>query len=1072
MEPSFRLALEKMLEKEEKDRLKMEKKLKKKEAKDRKKREKEVIRLQQQAEKKAAAAAAAAAAVVVVPEAASGPPTASTSTPAAPPKPPPEPVVKKVVVKEPKPKKSKKSDRQRALRLAEYEDPVIERIKQAWEVPQRAKATAAAIRFGFGRFCKIRNESNLTSLPLQDLEIFVRCYVFQVALQVAVILLARLNENPEARELRPLFKEWLGIGTVPELDWICDSVQSVMELYLDVEGRRRFLRMPLILAEPTYVDVLRQGAGFRALRRLGFLARLNRIIESCIDSILSSLGHEELGKRGCTANDLPTLEVDLKARYVTTEELALAISSRFRVLHVRYPASWWDRSCDIGLVVGTFVHGLGNYEAIRNDFDLPFADKLRRIAQEDEACYNASHVFRVAAQAVRRVFDDALEAVRIKAELEVQAAVAAAAKAASKREEDAALLRKGGAAAEVVASSMPDTQVENAFEFDGTDSHFVTLPRMHSYVCDAVRKEAVTSTSTSLGNVTSDAVQEAAQSEDAESHNDDLPSDRVREHQTAPMPDARVLDHRLLLILKEMEYLEYGDEVFDTDEPNPDLWRKTDDVLTNLQVRAQALARFFNDPEDRINEYSGVGLGGNQCGTSHRTLNDGSDFAFGSASSLLSQVAYGTDAPRYLRAIGVPMNITRFAVSGVVYSEPSWVKSLIETENFRFYGEPTPSKGLKETSVKEEKMEDASERGTGTGDTEMVGSSPEKPRSVGHSAEDPAKAMVTPINPEERMPAVFRENAQLRAHICLAVAFYGFPSSSDEPSTVAPDLWAFYLRQSAMAPGSLPSPSLFNDVAFRDVVVAMAPDVEVPDCASIRGYVEGFLLPHCLRFCINGNGPTTRGARGSQGEYETAFGVSLHPEPSEMHPSPLPDPCLSLQEHSMEALGLANAMLRRVRLLRTCSYISSGGVSVQTMDALLRSFKHASSSIQDLPVWWCPWVHDVALMVLAAMKGLFSVIPDRVDDLIFSPKAVQRRFYTSLAADPSLHPSAPVPSAVRQSTPEQLRVWTERQAAHFPSMFQLERRLAFLCSQATKDVPSEVRFDCIPMFDHGGWPRN
>ena len=71
-------------------------------------------------------------------------------------------------------KQHRKRDRRRALRRAANENPTIERLKQAWEAQQRDRATAACLRFGFGRFNKIRHESSLPSLPLQDLEIFVR----------------------------------------------------------------------------------------------------------------------------------------------------------------------------------------------------------------------------------------------------------------------------------------------------------------------------------------------------------------------------------------------------------------------------------------------------------------------------------------------------------------------------------------------------------------------------------------------------------------------------------------------------------------------------------------------------------------------------------------------------------------------------------------------------------------------------------------------------------------------------------------------------------------------------------
>lgn len=68
----------------------------------------------------------------------------------------------------------RKTDRKRALKRAEHEDPVYERVKQAWDTTQRNRVVNALLRFGFGRFCKLRSESNFTSLPIQDIEVFAR----------------------------------------------------------------------------------------------------------------------------------------------------------------------------------------------------------------------------------------------------------------------------------------------------------------------------------------------------------------------------------------------------------------------------------------------------------------------------------------------------------------------------------------------------------------------------------------------------------------------------------------------------------------------------------------------------------------------------------------------------------------------------------------------------------------------------------------------------------------------------------------------------------------------------------
>ena len=685
-----KIAMEKMLEKEEKERARLEKKMKKEALKEKKKREKEQKQQQQhkEAEKKAAATA-------VSTSASSSAATASSKPSAS--KHVPTESVKEETKKAPvetKPKKSKKSDRQRALRRAENENPILEQLRQAWEVQHRNRASAAILRFGFKRFCKVRSEANLNSLPLQDIEVFTRSFMFQVALQAGVNLFRVMKDSP-VKDLRFHLRIWLGDLSEYEIDWIAGSIVSAMENHKEVEAKRRSLRMPVILCEPSFVTDLLNGGAIRALRRLGVLARLNSYVEKCLDKILTGLGHEELGKRGCASSDLSILDPDLKARFVTTEELSLVISLGFKRVRSIAPASWWDRYCDVAvsivtcfwwqskqtvfphfslqLVVGTFVHGLGNYKAMRGDQELPFSEKIKRSAS---LSYRASYqAFVVAASAVRQVFDDALEAGRVKAELEVQAAVAAAAKAASKREEDAALLREGGDGVEDVIRNMPKTQVENAFEFDGTDSHFVTLARLHGKVCETLAKNAP-------HVLSPDIIPEEFNEGTIGRPRAEGASGRPRSQMMLSMPDARLLDHRLLEILAAVEGSQgQGEPLSEPDNSQ----RETQTAMLGT-LRKVVLSRFHGD---RLNyflrEYTGVGLAGAQCGTTHRTLNDGTDFAYGSASPPLSQVAYGTDAPRYLRALGIPMNVTRFAVSALSYADKKCVDQLLSLEQRRFH---------------------------------------------------------------------------------------------------------------------------------------------------------------------------------------------------------------------------------------------------------------------------------------------------------------------------------------------------------------------------------------------------
>jgi hypothetical protein len=1023
-----KIALEKLLEKEEKERLRHEQKVKKQEAKERKRRDKEKqekVSSEKQYD--------------------------TSSKPALPIKLLPLGITKEVKDKEvfePKPKKSKKNERMQALKKAENANPVLERLKQAWEVPQRNRAIAAAIRFGFARFCKLRSESNLSGLPLQDLESFLRAFIYQLSLQVAVSLSFQ-SRTSVTSNLRLLLKEWLGFNSAQELNWICDAVRTALQSQLEVENLERELRLPLILTDPAFIAELRQGAALRSLRRIGILSRLNCFINDCLDSILGNLGHESLGKRGCSSSDLATLDADLKARFVTTEELSLVVGTFYKGLNLKAPATWWDRDCDISLLVGSFIHGLGNYESMRNDFELPFLERIARVSQYDAASIDAAEIFRTASSAAVIVFDDALEAARVKAELEVQAAVAAAAKAASKREEDAALLRKGGAEAEAVMSEMPDTQVEDAFAFDGTDSHFVTLPRLIKHVHDSVRDHSSLvvkeheNSSRGLFPVESKMDSDLAPDEvDVTFTNDNGEEERL-----LSMPDARVLDFRLRCILDAVEKEAHSDSFHpeDWDEPSSEpLWNTSPVIMTLIRVHKHAINEFAPELIEIAPEFSGIGIGSNQCGSSHRTLNDGSDYGYGPASVKLSQVAYGTEAPRYLRALGVPMNLTRYAITGLVHARESCAGELLAGESLRYYGAEDARSASRITS----------------GEVDLNGETKRIQSDCSQLDTDIEKAKkFEGVDPNNRIPCDFLSNADLRAMTCVAVLFFGFPLKSDEVK-INPTLLEDLSKDSGVAVvnGALNS---FSQESFRDQIVSALPSCTVPDITQLALYVEKFLLPHCLRLCVNGNGSSTRNARGSHGDYATAFGVSVHPEPSKPQPSPLPDPCVILEHHSLESVGYANAILRRVQLLRSSIYVCSERFEI--VGNLTRS--ESMGYLRDMPIWWCPWVHDTALLVQVASGGVFSILKNRIEHPIFKPKSVEDFFLAKL--NDTSNTSLPV----RNTDSQKATAWAKKHSNDFPSLFQLERRLAHLCSKATVGAHDDYRYDSVPMFDHGAWPR-
>lgn len=128
----------------------------------------------------------------------------------------------------------RKTDRKRALKRAQHEDPVFERVSQAWDTSQRNRVVSAILRFGFGRFCKVRHESNFTSLPIQDVEVFARSYVYQLGLQAAFTLMSDVDcgealpgdmDAIVQKSLHNVLGSFIG-NEGRDFSWICQAILS------------------------------------------------------------------------------------------------------------------------------------------------------------------------------------------------------------------------------------------------------------------------------------------------------------------------------------------------------------------------------------------------------------------------------------------------------------------------------------------------------------------------------------------------------------------------------------------------------------------------------------------------------------------------------------------------------------------------------------------------------------------------------------------------------------------------------------------------------------------------------
>ncbi len=96
--------------------------------------------------------------------------------------------------------KLRRDDQKGIIRSMAVEDPIMSRIKQAWEPSHRDRILSVVLHFGFGRFCKVRNEASLGAVPIQDIEVFLRSCkftLFQGSQLRKSVLTSSLSQFPQ-----------------------------------------------------------------------------------------------------------------------------------------------------------------------------------------------------------------------------------------------------------------------------------------------------------------------------------------------------------------------------------------------------------------------------------------------------------------------------------------------------------------------------------------------------------------------------------------------------------------------------------------------------------------------------------------------------------------------------------------------------------------------------------------------------------------------------------------------------------------------------------------------------------
>ena len=173
--------------------------------------------------------------------------------------------------------------------------------------------------------------------------------------------------------------------------------------------------------------------------------------------------------------------------------------------------------------------------------------------------------------------------------------------------------------------------------------------------------------------------------------------------------------------------------------------------------------------------------------------------------------------------------------------------------------------------------------------------------------------------------------------------------------------------------------------------------------------------------------------------------------------------------------------------MKAVRFVVGGGVPAEELLSFLRG-PAMRRNLDGVPIWWCPWIHDIAVMVTASTHGLFALhAPSDQSRMSASVSkclgrgAIEKHIRSVFVEGHNEFSKPMLPQCYMNTCSENdVDHWIEVQASQFPSARVLERRIAFLCATLTSrymlgsalpgDMQDDIHYDNVPMFDHGGWP--
>lgn len=163
----------------------------------------------------------------------------------------------------------------------------------------------------------------------------------------------------------------------------------------------------------------------------------------------------------------------------------------------------------------------------------------------------------------------------------------------------------------------------------------------------------------------------------------------------------------------------------------------------------------------------------------------------------------------------------------------------------------------------------------------------------------------------------------------------------------------------------------------------------------------------------------------------------------------VPNPLLSTTEHHYAARGLCQIFVIRQQLLCAAHFVMSNHFNA--LQEYLRSSQ--GRNVDFMPTWWCPWIHDIGLLLGVVKHGFLALKQFKEDlDLPFNDKYLEPFIRKLFINSPD--PNHAVARFDIHSKKEEEQ-FVKATLMQFPDSKDLELRIMRILEEITKPLPAD-----------------